>query len=54
VPDSLAPEARRLAVGYVQLGCEVATRLEQLRHRMAARPRPRSALPPARYVDTPA
>jgi hypothetical protein len=53
VPEGLAPEARRLAVGYVQLGAEVATRLEQLRHRTAS-PRPRSALPPARYVDTPA
>ena len=54
LPEGLVPEARELAIGYAQLGSEVSARMERLRHRMAAMPRTRPALPPARYVDTPA
>jgi len=53
-PEELRPAALRLAIGYEQLGSEVAAHLERLRHQRAMMPRAGQTPPPARYVDTPA
>ena len=55
VPDDRRAQARRRAVGYGQLGTEVATRLARLEERRPApgRRSPHRAHRPARYIDTP-